>query len=126
MYDQSNTTVKNSEFNQNTSGTYGGAIATRIGANSAVSSLAVADSVFRGNTARVAGGAIYNTVGMTLSGNNVFTGNMAGGVGNDIHNVGALNITDGTTTIDGGITAAPCPSHLGLRHRLRPHQRWCN
>lgn len=104
LYDQSNTTVKNSEFNQNTSGTYGGAIATRIGANSAVSSLAVADSVFRGNTARVAGGAIYNTVGMTLAGNNVFTGNMAGGVANDIHNVGALNITDGTTTIDGGIT----------------------
>lgn len=61
---------------------------------------------FVNNTATEQGGALFNEAGalMALTGNNVFTGNMAGGVANDIHNVGALNITDGITTIDGGIT----------------------
>lgn len=63
----------------------------------------IADSNFVDNVAGQ-GGAIYNAGAIELSGNNVFTGNMAGGVGNDIHNMGALTVAGGTTTIDGGIT----------------------
>lgn len=60
---------------------------------------------FTGNTAGEFGGAIFNDEGgtITLSGKNVFSGNTAGGVANDIHNLGALNIS-GDLTLDGGIT----------------------
>lgn len=71
-----------------------------------VGSITLADSNFVNNIATEQGGALFNEAGalMTLTGNNVFTGNMAGGVGNDIHNLGKLTVSDGTTTIDGGIT----------------------
>lgn len=71
-----------------------------------VGSITLADSNFVNNIATEQGGALFNEAGalMTLTGNNVFTGNMAGGVGNDIHNMGALTVAGGTTTIDGGIT----------------------
>lgn len=70
-----------------------------------VASIEIANSTFTGNIATTAGGAIYNELGgtVTLSGKNVFSGNTAGGVANDIHNLGALNIS-GDLTLDGGIT----------------------
>lgn len=89
--------IKNSVFERNTAGLQGGALFNTF------MNTTIADSNFVDNVAGQ-GGAIYNAGAIELSGNNVFTGNMAGGVANDIHNVGALNITDGTTTIDGGIT----------------------
>lgn len=105
LYDQSNTTVTGgAEFSGNSAGTYGGAIATRINASAVKSSLTIDGAIFTGNTAGFNGGAIYNTVAMTLMGDNAFTGNTAGGVANDIHNIGTMTIASGTTTIDGGIT----------------------
>ena len=50
------------------------------------------------------GGAIYNSGVLTLNGDNTFSGNMAGGVANDIHNVGTMKVASGTTTLGGGIT----------------------
>ncbi len=63
------------------------------------------ENVFTGNTAGEKGGAIYADEGATinLSGTNTFSENTAGGVANDIYNLGALNITGGTTTIGSGI-----------------------
>lgn len=60
---------------------------------------------FVDNHALGAGGAIYNEAGATvvLSGNNLFSGNVAKGLSNDIHNMGTLNITGGKTTFGGGV-----------------------
>ena len=50
------------------------------------------------------GGAIYNTADATLKiSNAVFSGNKANGRLNDIHNLGALNVS-GNLTLDGGIS----------------------
>lgn len=61
---------------------------------------------FKDNFAYVNGGAIFNGTGGTinLSGINVFSGNVAKGLSNDIHNMGTLNITGGKTTFGGGVT----------------------
>ena len=60
---------------------------------------------FTNNIAHSKGGAIYNAGIMTLSNTNVFEGNMAKGVANDIHNVGSLTFgTSSQTIMDGGIT----------------------
>lgn len=61
---------------------------------------------FVGNTATDKGGAIFNGAGGTInmSGDNVFSGNVAKGLSNDIHNMGTLNIVDGTTTFGGGVS----------------------
>lgn len=68
--------------------------------------LTIKDAQFVGNIASVAGGAIYNEAGATvvLSGNNLFSGNVANKLANDIHNMGTLNITSGTTAFGGGVT----------------------
>ena len=60
---------------------------------------------FTNNIAKITGGAIYNSkdASMELAGENVFSGNRRGSLGNDIYNDGAFTITGGTTTIDGGI-----------------------
>lgn len=89
--------IKSSVFERNTAGLQGGALFNTF------MNTTIADSNFVDNVAGQ-GGAIYNAGAIELSGNNVFTGNMAGGVGNDIHNLGKLAVTGGTTTIDGGIT----------------------
>lgn len=97
----------NVKFVDNTHGTRGlqsGAISTRIGASAKNSSLTIDGATFTDNTAGVNGGAIYNTVAMTLNGENVFSGNMAGDVANDIHNIGTMTVASGTTTLGGGIT----------------------
>ncbi len=63
---------------------------------------------FVDNVATTNGGAIYNGVDGTvnLAGENTFSGNTAGSYGalNDIHNLGTLNVTDGTTTFGGGVS----------------------
>lgn len=95
-------------FESNRAGKIGGAIANVTPQNngSGLAEVNIANSTFTGNVAGESGGAIYNATGgaVTLAGKNTFTGNMAGGVGNDIHNLGKLTVSDGTTTIDGGIT----------------------
>lgn len=95
-------------FESNHAGKIGGAIANVTPQNSGggLAEVNIANSTFTGNVAGESGGAIYNATGgaVTLAGKNTFTGNMAGGVGNDIHNLGKLTVSDGTTTIDGGIT----------------------
>lgn len=104
MYDTANVQVKDSLFANNSSKTYGGAIATRFGASSEESSLKINNATFVNNVAGVEGGAIYNTVAMTLDGNNTFSGNTANGVANDIHNDGVIDVASGTTTIGSGIS----------------------
>lgn len=95
-------------FESNRAGKIGGAIANVTPQNngSGLAEVNIANSTFTGNVAGESGGAIYNATGgaVSLAGENTFTGNMAGGVGNDIHNLGKLTVSDGTTTIDGGIT----------------------
>ncbi|MBS7386834.1 MAG: autotransporter domain-containing protein, partial [Alphaproteobacteria bacterium] len=68
--------------------------------------LTISDSDFVENSALKQGGAIYNELGGTviLSGDNMFGGNVANKLANDIHNMGTLNITGGTTAFDGGVT----------------------
>lgn len=107
--------VKNGQFTGNEAAKAGGAIYigvdTNYGAVGGVTSTnhgtlnLSGENVFTGNTAGEKGGAIYADEGATinLSGTNTFTGNTAAGSANDIYNLGALNITGGTTTIDGGI-----------------------
>lgn len=95
-------------FESNRAGKIGGAIANVTPQNngSGLAEVNIANSTFTGNVAGESGGAIYNATGgaVSLSGKNTFTGNIANDVGNDIHNLGKLTVSDGTTTIDGGIT----------------------
>lgn len=97
--------IEGSTFTENTAAN-GGVVYNHgvadLGGN--VASLKIADSTFTNNSATTKGGAIYNEAngGMTLTGTNVFSGNTAGGVANDIYNDGALNIA-GNLTLDGGI-----------------------
>ena len=101
-------TIKGSRFVGNQAAALGGAIANMKpnGDKAGTVKMQITDATFTGNTAGEFGGAIYNyeDAETTLSGKNTFTGNMAGDVGNDIHNLGKLTVSDGTTTIDGGIT----------------------
>lgn len=101
-------TIKDSRFVGNQAAALGGAIANMKpdGDKAGTVKMQITDATFTGNTAGEFGGAIYNyeDAETTLAGENTFTGNMAGGVGNDIHNLGKLTVSDGTTTIDGGIT----------------------
>ena len=77
-------------------GTDAGIIVTNIGA----------DAQFIGNSAALGGGAIFNNGTLNFEGNATFSGNTAGGVLNDIHNEGIVNVKAGTLTLDGGITGA--------------------
>lgn len=87
MYDEANTTVTDSVFKNNESGTFGGAISTRSKASSDKSSLKVDNSIFEGNKSGNRGGAINATVSHTVT-NSTFTGNQAGTRG------GALFVSD--------------------------------
>ena len=71
-----------------------------------VAAIEINNAQFIGNIAEMHGGAIYNEMGATviLSGDNTFSGNVAKGLSNDIHNMGTLNITGGETTFGGGVT----------------------
>ena len=63
-------------------------------------------STFSSNTATAKGGALFVAEGgiVELAGTNVFSGNKANGIANDIHNNGTLNVS-GALTLDGGISA---------------------
>ena len=77
LYDESNTTISGSTFTGNESGTYGGAISTRMGADSEVSLLTLSDSEFKTNIAKANGGAIFNTVKTTIADGMLFEDNNA-------------------------------------------------
>lgn len=92
-------TVQNSTFTGNTATEKGGAIANGF------STFNIENSTFTDNSSNGTGGAIQNLANRTinLSGTNTFSGNTAGGVKNDIHNDGTLNVS-GLLALDGGIT----------------------
>ena len=92
-------TVQNSTFTGNTATEKGGAIANGF------STFNIENSTFTDNSSNGTGGAIHNLANRTinLSGTNTFSGNTAGGVKNDIHNEGTLNVS-GLLALDGGIT----------------------
>ena len=92
-------TVQNSTFTGNTATEKGGAIANGF------STFNIENSTFKDNSSNGTGGAIQNLANRTinLSGTNTFSGNTAGGVKNDIHNDGTLNVS-GLLALDGGIT----------------------
>ena len=101
--------IDDSEFNSNRADKIGGAIANvkpndRDG--TAIATITLKDTDFTGNKAGEQGGAIYNEERgkIVLGGENLFSGNTAAGVANDIHNEGALVISDGVTKLGGGIT----------------------
>ncbi len=101
--------IDDSEFNSNRADKIGGAIANvkpndRDG--TAIATITLKDTDFTGNKAGEQGGAIYNDGRgkIVLGGENLFSGNTAAGVANDIHNEGALVISDGVTKLGGGIT----------------------
>lgn len=116
-----------SRFIKNTSGSTGGAIAninentvniaagSLFDGNKAASNGGAiynegtlnigANTVFSNNTSTANGGAIFNDTSakLALSGNNIFSGNMANGALNDIHNLGNIDAS-GSLTLDGGIS----------------------
>lgn len=112
--------IKNAEFEGNIAGSNGGAIYNGVAVNYGSSDGKGTDSTgngvinlngenkFTGNHANLEGGAIFNDVLATvnISGINTFSGNTAGKYSgaNDIHNLGVVNVLDGTTTLDGGVT----------------------
>ncbi len=100
--------IDNSTFAGNQAGKLGGAIANVTPQDPSnpekVSEITFNGVTFTNNVAGVEGGAIYNKGAITFQGDNVFAGNTAAGVANDIHNLGSLTFADGTTTIGGGIT----------------------
>ncbi len=101
-----NVYVANTSF-VNNQATNGGAIYNDglVDRGDNYASIKLQDLTFADNVATDKGGAIYNGAGATvnMSGTNTFVKNIANKGANDIYNDGALNITDGTTTIGGGI-----------------------
>lgn len=112
------TTVTNTIFENNEAKNFGGAVFNMMYEKLAADSqspkefhtdkggiIAIADSTFTNNAAGSEGGAVYNmkNAAINFSGNNVFSGNTAGGKANDIHNEGAINVA-GDLALDGGIS----------------------
>ncbi len=96
---------------KNITATFSGNNADKGGAISNAGTITISGSSFTGNIASnqdvLGGGAIHNMAGATISltGNNVFSGNLANGKLNDIYNNGTLNVA-GNLTLDGGISGA--------------------
>ena len=106
------TVIKDSVFEKNEAKNFGGAIYNMKFENKWHSAfldkggvITIADSTFTNNVAGSEGGAVYNmkNAAINFSGNNVFSGNTAGGKANDIHNEGSINVA-GDFTLDGGIS----------------------
>ncbi len=94
-------------FDGNRAGKKGGAFANINSSGDYKGQTATFKNVtFTNNTSGEFGGAVYNDTkgSLTFQGDNVFAGNTAAGVANDIHNLGSLTFADGTTIIGGGIT----------------------
>lgn len=100
--------IKGSTFTENTAAN-GGAVYNHGVADKGgnVASLKIENATFTDNIATTAGGAIYNETngGISLVGTNVFSGNTANGVGNDIYNDGTLT-NNGTATLSSGLVNA--------------------
>lgn len=98
--------VSNTDFIGNQAGDIGGAISNTVSQADKTPTITLQNVLFDSNSAGKNGGAIHNVSGsvVNLMGNNTFVNNFAGGVANDIHNLGTLNITGGVTTMTGGIT----------------------
>ncbi len=109
LYDESKATILNSSFENNSSGTFGGAVSTRMGASNDKSSLKIEDSNFVGNSAGVSGGAIASYVDAVVS-DSSFVNNNAGQSGGAIFADGNLTISainsdvimTGNSAADGG------------------------
>ena len=82
----------------------GGAV-HNAGYNDKSSNLSIESATFANNSSNGKGGAIANDSELHLTGDNLFYGNTANGVANDISNSGTLYIADGKTSLDGGITS---------------------
>lgn len=99
--------ISSTIFEENKAGINGGAVYNNGEKDKGgkVASILFADSTFTNNAAGSNGGAVYNmkNAAINFSGNNVFSGNTAGGKANDIHNEGAINVA-GDFTLDGGIS----------------------
>ncbi|WP_418473629.1 autotransporter outer membrane beta-barrel domain-containing protein [Desulfovibrio sp.] len=67
--------------------------------------LTISDSTFQNNSATTAGGAIYNAGTLTLTGDNLFSGNTAA-EGKDIYNEGDITFDGTNTQMDGGMMMA--------------------
>ena len=100
--------IKGSTFTENTAAN-GGAVYNHGVADKGgnVASLKIENAIFTDNIATTAGGAIYNETngGISLVGTNVFSGNTANGVANDIYNDGTLT-NNGTATLSSGLVNA--------------------
>ena len=109
LYDEGKATIESSSFENNSSGTYGGAVSTRIGASNDKSSLKIENSNFVGNNANVSGGAIASFVDATVT-DSSFVNNSAGQTGGAIYANGDLTVNatnsdvvmSGNTAADGG------------------------
>ena len=109
LYDEGKVTISNSNFDNNSSGTYGGAIGTRIDASSNNSSLSVENSSFTGNSANADGGAIAAFIDAAVK-DTSFVNNTSGGNGGAIYAKENLSITadkndvvfSGNSASDGG------------------------
>ncbi|WP_240937748.1 beta strand repeat-containing protein, partial [Desulfovibrio piger] len=91
-------TITGSTFEGNKAGKLGGAIYN-------AGNLTLNNSTFTGNSAtgeHAHGGAIFNAGTITFTGSNTF----AGGGANDIFNARIITVTDGTTTLDSGLSLA--------------------
>lgn len=102
VFAKTEATFNGDEFTGNTAGESGGALHLEY------ANVTITDSTFTANEAGQQGGAIYNAANssITFTGNNTFTGNTAAGEANDIYNLGNITVTNGTTTLDGGLTLA--------------------
>lgn len=92
-------TVTNGTFTNNTAegaSSQGGAIFN-------AGALTVDNSTFTGNTVtgeHAHGGAIFNAGQLTFTGTNTFSDNMAAEKASDIYNIGVIDISSGTTTLE--------------------------
>lgn len=92
---------------QNNMGTNGGALWNEGTISEISNTQFIGNSAtVRKNDVSIQGGAIYNDESgvINFKGTNLFSGNMTGDVSNDIYNLGTLTISDGSTSIGGGIT----------------------
>lgn len=91
LYDEGKATISNSNFNNNTSGTYGGAVGTRVNASNDDSSLTINNSNFTENSANSNGGAIAAYIDSTIS-DTSFINNSAGNEGGAIYSTENISI----------------------------------
>lgn len=108
LYTVGTTFLSNVDINNNTATNRGGGIYNAVqnasdGDIAGRGQLTLDRVSFSGNKA-AQGGAIYNEGTLTFTGTNTFSGNMAAGQANDIHNAGSIIVADGTTTLGSGLT----------------------